>query len=478
MKTFLFYDIETTGLNPAFDQILSFACIRTDLELNEIDRQIITIRLRKDIVPSPKAFLTHGLTQNELELGISEYDAALKIHDIFNIPGTISLGYNSLGFDDEFLRFMFYRNLLDPYMHQYANGCFRMDVLPITVIFKVFCPGCLKWPKIDGKLSLKLDLISQENNFKISGRAHEAMSDVEAVIGLSKRLFHQKDIWKYCLDFFNKTRDEARLNRIKKDFCVQNKRFRVCLMMAASFGSKLNFMAPVVHLGQSLSYKNQSLWLRLDSDDISGLDENLEPEDSFVIRKRFGDALVVLPALERFRNKMPGSSWQAANENMEKICRNREKFFEFIAYHQAYKYPFVPDMDLDAALYQDGFFSTQEKKQSDLFHKALKDLKSGYQKQKILKEIKSPRIKKLAGRILARNFEDKAEQTKETEWHLHLDRLRSSLEKDRIVGYKNDIKFNRQQGLKELKEVENEILDLDQDQLNILNWLKDYIENL
>jgi len=237
-------------------------------------------------------------------------------------------------------------------------------------------------------------------------------------------------------------------------------------------------MAPVIHLGQSLSYKNQSLWLRLDSDDISGLDENLEPEDSFVIRKRFGDALVVLPALERFRNKMPGSSWQAANENMEKICRNREKFFEFIAYHQAYKYPFVPDMDLDAALYQDGFFSTQEKKQSDLFHKALKDLKSGYQKQKILKEIKSPRIKKLAGRILARNFEDKAEQTKETEWHLHLDRLRSSLEKDRIVGYKNDIKFNRQQGLKELKEVENEILDLDQDQLNILNWLKDYIENL
>ena len=59
-----------------------------------------------------------------------------------------------------------------------------------------------------------------------------------------------------------------------------------------------------------------------------------------------------------------------------------------------YTYPFVPDMDLDAALYQDGFFSTQEKKQSDLFHKALNDLKSGHQKQKILKKLKSPRIKK------------------------------------------------------------------------------------
>ncbi|MCD4720213.1 MAG: exodeoxyribonuclease I, partial [Desulfobacula sp.] len=68
MKTYLFYDIETSGLNHAFDQILTFACIRTDLVLNEIDRQTITIRLRKDIVPSPRAFLTHGLTYNELEL--------------------------------------------------------------------------------------------------------------------------------------------------------------------------------------------------------------------------------------------------------------------------------------------------------------------------------------------------------------------------------------------------------------------------
>ena len=36
--TFLFYDIETTGLSRAFDQILEFAAIRTDLDLNEIER--------------------------------------------------------------------------------------------------------------------------------------------------------------------------------------------------------------------------------------------------------------------------------------------------------------------------------------------------------------------------------------------------------------------------------------------------------
>ena len=476
MKTFLFYDIETSGLNHAFDQILTFACIRTDPGLNEIDRQTITIRLRKDIVPSPRAFLTHKLTYDELELGISEYEAALKIHKILNTPGTISLGYNSLGFDDEFLRFLFYRNLLDPYTHQYSNGCCRMDILPVTVIFKVFHPTSLRWPQIDGKPSLKLDLISVENNFVTSGRAHEALNDVEAVIQLSKILFQEKDIWKYSLDFFNKTRDELRINSIEKGINIQNMRFRVCLMMSASFGSKVNYMAPVIHLGQSLAYKNQSLWLRLDSDDILGLDTGRNINDTYVIRKRPADALIVLPALERFWDRLPGTLQQVANSNIEKIRHHWEKFFEFNQYHREYKYAFIPDMDPDTALYQEGFFSAREKKQSALFHQT-----PDHQKYEILKKIKSPRIKILASRILARNFGDKIDQTDQAdriEYHSYLARLSSSLEKDQIIGYKNDSKFNCKQGIQELKEVEQEFLNPNPEIKTMLHWIKEYIKEL
>jgi len=32
-SSYLFYDIETTGLNKAFDQVLSFAAIRYDQQL-------------------------------------------------------------------------------------------------------------------------------------------------------------------------------------------------------------------------------------------------------------------------------------------------------------------------------------------------------------------------------------------------------------------------------------------------------------
>jgi len=468
MKTFLFYDIETSGLNHAFDQVLTFACIRTDLGLNEIHRQAITIRLRKDIIPSVNAFLTHGLTYDELELGINEYAAAIKIHKIFNTPGTISLGYNSLGFDDEFLRFMFYRNLLDPYLHQYGNGCYRMDILPITVIFKLFSPVCMKWPEVNGKPSLKLDLISQVNALKISGRAHEAMSDVEAVIGLSKIFFQQTDIWQYCVDFFDKARNELRIQNINKKFIIQNKKFRVCIMVSASFGSKVNYMTPVVHLGQSVSYKNQSLWLRLDSDDILGIDTNLDLNNTFVIRKRAGDALIVLPALERFWNKMPESSRKTARDNMAKLECHWEKFFEYIQYHLSYTYPEIPDLDPDAALYQDGFFSTREKSEIAQFHKALAN-----KKHEILMQIQSPRIKIIASRILDRNFNLNTE-----EYQQYLNRLKSPREEDQIRGFRNELKFNLDQGLQELKETEQTLVNPNSDQKKILNWLKGYLKTL
>jgi len=477
MKTFLFYDIETSGLNPAFDQILTFASIRTDLEFNEIERELITVCLRKDIVPSPKAFLTHGLTYQELELGISEYQAALKIHKIFNTAGTISLGYNSLSFDDEFLRFLFYRNLLDPYTHQYSNGCSRMDILPLTVIYKLFHPGILKWPEVDGKTKLKLELISSENNFKISGRAHEAMSDVEAVIELSKRMFSKRDIWRYCLDFFNKSKDDIRIRNIRPDFQVDGKQFKICIMVSIAFGPDSNYMAPVIHIGQSAAYKNQSLWLRLDIDDNPALNSSIDLKETFVLRKRDADGQIILPALERFWDKLPLSSQKSAKANMSGILQNKLRFFELIQYHRDYKYPYIPDLDSDAALYQDGFFSRQEKRESEFFHKFLKSADHDDANDEILEKIRSPRIKKLANRILHRMSHHKPFEIKEMENCLGLNRLRSSEKEEQIIGYKNDTKFNCEQGLRELNDTLKETENPSEDTKEMLQWLKDYIKS-
>lgn len=501
MQTYLFYDLETSGLSPAFDQVLTFAGIRTDLALNELSRELITIKLRRDIVPSPYAFITHCLTYEELESGVAEYEAALRIHRLFNTPGTISLGYNSLGFDDDFLRFLFYRNLLDPYAHQYANQCSRMDLFPVTTLFKIFCDQVLQWPILEnGSSSLRLDLLSQKNGFKTSGRAHEAMNDVEAVIELARIFSKHKDIWEYALAFFNKTKDSLRINAMEKGCRIGRVDFRICLMVSASFGSKNNYIAPVIHIGESVPYKNQSLWIRLD---VEGFFEKSDASESnasesnasesnaseifdlFVIRKRPGDQLIVLPCLDRFQSKMTPGAQKKLGQNLDKIQSHPDLFLKTIQHHLEYKYPLIPDIDPDAALYQSGFFSYSEKKEIGRFHSTDDSKKAG-----ICGAFLSARVKTMAMRILLRNFTVPA-LTGDTllcselgpdligesqEYTDHLRRLFSRLD-GQITGYR-DVKYDLAKGMDDLREVAKKEKELTPLQKQIFSWLKLYMEEL
>ena len=161
--SYLFYDIETTGINPCFDQIIQFAAIRTDLALNEIERVEFRASISEDVIPHPAAMLVCNILPSEQQGNASEYELVRQIHDLVNQPNMTSLGYNTLGFDDEFLRFAFYRHLLDPYTHQYNNGCGRMDIFPMAVMYYLFKPDVVQWPTVDGKRSLKLELLNNDN---------------------------------------------------------------------------------------------------------------------------------------------------------------------------------------------------------------------------------------------------------------------------------------------------------------------------
>ena len=108
---YIFYDLETTGQNPCFDQVVRFAAKETDSNLNIINEYNINIQLRNDIIPHPKALLVNKLNIDDLSDGIVEYEAFKQIHQIMNQSYTINIGYNSLNFDDVFLRF--YLDIID-----------------------------------------------------------------------------------------------------------------------------------------------------------------------------------------------------------------------------------------------------------------------------------------------------------------------------------------------------------------------------
>jgi len=59
--SFVFFDTETTGLKRGFDQIIHFAAVRTDVDLNELGRFEARSRVQPHVLPHPSALRTNGL---------------------------------------------------------------------------------------------------------------------------------------------------------------------------------------------------------------------------------------------------------------------------------------------------------------------------------------------------------------------------------------------------------------------------------
>src|SRR3954470_11377909 len=131
---FVFYDTETTGLNPAFDQIVQFAAIRADDQLNVIERLELKSRLMPHILPSPEALCVTGADIHELlstaRPSFLEMMCGLRHILLGWSPSTI-IGYNSIRFDEAFLRHGFYQTLHPAYLTS-KHGNARGDALRLA----------------------------------------------------------------------------------------------------------------------------------------------------------------------------------------------------------------------------------------------------------------------------------------------------------------------------------------------------------
>lgn len=192
--TFLWYDLETFGLNSRFDRIAQFAAIRTTLDFEPIGKELIYYsKISSDYLPNIEACLVTGITPQECEeKGMSEELFISKINDEFSVANTIVVGFNSIKFDDEFIRNSLYRNLEDPYKREYSNGCSRWDLLPLVRATHDLRPDNINWPpkKEDNTFSFRLTELTEANNIEQIG-AHDALVDVRATIAIAK-LISQK----------------------------------------------------------------------------------------------------------------------------------------------------------------------------------------------------------------------------------------------------------------------------------------------
>jgi exodeoxyribonuclease-1 len=187
---------------------MQFGGQRTDLNLNSIGSPVvIDIRLTPDILPSPEALLISGLSPlDNLKTGISEAEFSGVFNSRMAKPGTIFVGFNNVRFDDEFIRYLNYRNFYDAYSWHWKNLSSRWDLLDVIRMTRALRPGGIDWPMSDeGKPINRLELLTAANNLNHL-KAHDALSDALATIEVAK-LVKQKQpkLFNYLLSLRKKT---------------------------------------------------------------------------------------------------------------------------------------------------------------------------------------------------------------------------------------------------------------------------------
>jgi exodeoxyribonuclease-1 len=200
--SFFWHDYETFGAVPRRDRPAQFAGLRTDAELNPIDEPLMWFcRPAPDFLPEPEACLLTGILPQEcLAKGLAEKAFAEAIEGQLALPGTVGVGYNSIRFDDEVTRFLFWRCLIDPYAREWQNGCGRWDLLDVLRCAYALRPEGIDWPRHeDGRPSFKLEHLTRANGLAHDD-AHDALSDVRATVALARLLkTRQPKLWDFCL---------------------------------------------------------------------------------------------------------------------------------------------------------------------------------------------------------------------------------------------------------------------------------------
>ena len=182
------YDFETTGINPGRDRAIQFAGVRTDEDLNVIGEPLdLLCYPGEDTIPAPEAILVTGINMMQLKSsGMNEAEFSRQIHEQFSTPETCVVGFNSLRFDDEFTRYLFYRNFYDPYAREWQSGNSRWDVIDMFRMAHALRPEGINWPVAEnGNVTFRLEKLTEENGIGHEN-AHDALSDIEATISLAK----------------------------------------------------------------------------------------------------------------------------------------------------------------------------------------------------------------------------------------------------------------------------------------------------
>ncbi len=206
MSNLVFYDFETCSSNVSYGQIIQAAAVLVNDNFQELDRYEGRCKLSPGIVPEAMALLVNKTTPKMLkETNLSHYQMIRQLIEKFKEwRSSIFIGYNSINFDEEFLRRTLWKNLEYPYITN-TNGSERGDLFGLARACHLYYPDCIKTPISDKNNPVfKLEKLAPMNGIK-HDQAHSAMGDVLATVEIAKLLKEKApNVWKASLMTTNK----------------------------------------------------------------------------------------------------------------------------------------------------------------------------------------------------------------------------------------------------------------------------------
>lgn len=420
-QTFFFYDLETSGLNPRTDRIMQFAGQRTDMDLNPIGEQYnLLVRLNDDTLPSPEALMVTSITpQKTVEEGYSEAEFAKILSEEICGSDTIMIGFNNIRFDDEFIRHFLWRNFHDPYEWCWSDGRSRWDMLDVIRMTRALRPEGINWPvDSEGRPTNRLELLTKANGIEHES-AHDAMSDVSALIAVTKLIKEKQGrLFNYLL----KMRDKRKLKELinlenKAPFVYSSGRYD-------SQHNKTTVSFPITsgRNGNVVVYD-----LRYDPEPLLGLSEKELAKKLYAkYEERQAEGFVSLPVKELQYNRCPavaplgvldqvdgwakiGLDKATINNNLKKLIQAPE-FVENIRSLFENKQEFKKSQDAEGQLY-DGLIDNRDKIRIEAVRNAGPEELADFHP-----EFDDERLAPLLLRYKARNFPQALSESEMSTW--------------------------------------------------------------
>lgn len=390
---------------------MQFAGQRTDMALNPIGDPVnILLKLSEDILPDPDAVVLTGITpQTTLQDGVTEVEFLKLFREQIATPDTIFVGYNTVRFDDEFMRYLHYRNYYDAYEWQWQDGRSRWDLLDVVRMTRALRPDGITWPMTDdGKPTNRLELLTQANGLDHE-HAHDALNDVLASIAVAKLIKDkQPKLFQWLLDLRDK--------KAVKQFVEANPTF---VYSSGKYGNDVEKTAVVQLVHQDDSKGALVYDLRVDPTEFL----TLSPE-ALAERWRFtkdADAPARLPVKTMKYNRCPALSPvgvlrdksvqerlhvtpEAVNANLAKLRAAPEFLANIVKARdllddergeQWSKEAPAPE----AALYAGGFFDDTDRKLMAVVRAA-----DPAELGELIDDFHDPRLREMLPRYKARNF--------------------------------------------------------------------------